>query len=199
MHVQNHVPARPTPVRLLLASMVVAGVFLACSTPPPASPPPSPTVAPTASPDPHLSEPASVDELFRKMSGAGLRITANTATSGRDAEPVKQVNATYSDWPLIITQFSSRAALVETTRFDPAKPPRRGQAPYRLVGLNILVEYGPRVTNSELPPAPDPARRVAAIALVEVLDLLLGPLQQSAVEPVPLPGSAPTPTSSAGT
>jgi hypothetical protein len=199
MRTSNRGSARPSAVRLLLAGLLAAGTASACSSPPPASIAPSPRPAPTATPDPHLSEPASVDDLYRKLGGAGLRITANTATAGRDAEPVKQVNATYRDWPLIITQFSSRAALIEATRFDPARPPRRGEPPYRLVGLNILVEYGPRVTNSELPPVPDSDRRVAAIALVEVLDLLLGPLQQSAVEPVPLPGSSPKPTSSPGT
>jgi hypothetical protein len=144
----------------------------------------------TPTPDPHLADPASVDEVFRKLSSAGLRITANTATAG--AEPIKRVSATYRDWPLILTQFSSADALAEVTKFDPSKPPRRGQAPYRIVGLNILVEYGPSVTNSKTPPLPDDLRRTAAMALIEVLDDLLGPLQQSAVEPLPLPGATST-------
>jgi hypothetical protein len=161
---------------------------VACSGAPGASPSPTPApVVATPTPDPHLGDPASVDDVFRKLSAAGLRITANTATAG--AEPIKRVSATYRDWPLILTQYSSSSALLEAARFDPTKPPRRGQAPYRIVGLNILVEYGPSVTNSKTPPIADEKRQLAAIALIEVLDDLLGPLQQSAVEPLPLPGA----------
>jgi hypothetical protein len=185
-----------TPAGLLILIGLLCLGASACSSPPPPSAAPPTSPPPTATPDPHLTEPATVDDVFRKLSAAGLRITTNTATAGRDAEPVKWVNATYRDWPLIVTQFSSSAALLEAIRFDPAKPPRRGQAPYRLVGLNILVEYGPSVTNSESPPALDQHRRAAAAALVEVLDLLLGPLQQSAIEPVPLPGSSSPPVAS---
>jgi hypothetical protein len=168
----------------------------ACSSPPAPSQAAATPARPAATPDPHLTDPATVDDVFRKLSAAGLRITPNTATSGRDGEPVKWVNATYRDWPLIIAQFSSSTALLESTRFDPGALPGRGQAPYRIVGLNILVEYGPSVTNSESPPVPDQQRRAAASELVEVLDLLLGPLQQSAIDPVPLPGSPSKPVAS---
>jgi hypothetical protein len=188
--------AAPRAVLLLLLGLVQAAAW-ACSSPPPPPLPAAAEVAPTATPDPHLTDPAALDDVFRKLSAAGLRITTNTATSGRDTEPVKWVSATYRDWPLIIAQFSSTSALLESTRFDPATPPGSGQAPYRIVGLNILVEYGPSVTNSESPPVPDQQRRAAAAELVEVLDLLLGPLQQSAVDPVPLPGSPSKPVASA--
>jgi hypothetical protein len=140
-----------------------------------------------------LTDPASVDVVYRKLSAAGLRITANNAGRGQGGEPVKKINASYRDWPLIISQFSSSAALLETTKFVPDVPPVRGQPSYRLVGLNILVEYGPSVTNRGGPPIPDDIRREAALILVEVLGAILGPLQQSSIEPVPLPGASAVP------
>ncbi|HEY7522048.1 MAG TPA: hypothetical protein VH720_00125 [Candidatus Limnocylindrales bacterium] len=176
-------------VALVIALAPLAVV--ACSGAPAATPTPTPAPAvATPTPDPHLADPASVDDVYRRLSAAGLRITANTATAG--AEPVMRVSATYRDWPLILTQYTSSAALLAAARFDPASPPRRGQAPYRIVGLNILVEYGPSVTNTRTPPIADEQRRTAAIALIEVLDDLLGPLQQSAVDPLPLPGATGT-------
>jgi len=159
---------------------------------PPATVAPSPTATPTV----HLIEPASVDVVFRKLSAAGLRITPNNAGRGQSGEPVKRINASYRDWPLIISQFSSSAALMQTTRFDPSLRPARGEAPFRIVGLNILVEYGPSVTNGREPPLPDDIRRKAALTLVDVLHALLGPLQQSSVEPLPLPGASSGPSGS---
>jgi hypothetical protein len=188
MRVSNRVPPWVTSAARATLSAVAMIALIGCAAPAPSAPPPTARPTPAITPEPRLAEPASVDVVFRRLGAAGLRITANTATSGTNGEPVKQVNATYRGWPLIITQFSSSATLRELTRFDPARRPGRGQAPYRLVGLNIFVEYGPRVTNSPLPATPDDLRREAAEALAAALVAFLGPLQQSSVEPVVLPG-----------
>jgi hypothetical protein len=175
----------------LLVTAVISASVLGCGAAA-SAPPVTPAPVATAPPPPVLSDPASVDVVWRRLGSAGLRITANNAGRGQDGEPVKRINASYRDWPLVISQYSSGPALIEATKFVPDVPPVRGQPSYRLVGLNIFVEYGPSVTNDVLPPIPDDVRRDAALALVDVLAAILGPLQQSSIEPIPLPG-APAP------
>jgi hypothetical protein len=150
-----------------------------------------PGVTPVASstPDPHMTEPASVDEVIRKLAIAGLRITPNNATSGRDGEPVKSVNATFEGWPLSISQYTSAEALKTKSTFDPEKGPAGGDATYIIAGLNILIEYGPDIHTKSDPP-PETRYRTSAMKLVEYLHPLLGPLQQVTVDPLPLPGTA---------
>ena len=154
---------------------------------------PAPTAAPTPTPDPHLREPVSVDVVIRKLAGAGIRMQPNNASAGRNGEPVKAINFTYDGWPLVISQFSSSAALRANAAFDPSKQPRHGDATYKVAGLNILIEYGPGIRSAQDPP-PDPRFRSAAMRLVDVLDPLLGPLQQASLNPLPLPSPSPSPT-----
>jgi hypothetical protein len=140
-------------------------------------------------PDPHLAAPASVDQVFRLLGSAGLRITPNTASGGE--EPLKRIFATYANWPLVLTEFTTPAALAKVGRFDPARPPAGSDAPYILAGMNILVEFGPEVRRAP-EAASDAAKREAFLELVAALDPLLGPLAQRSVLPVPLPsGTAP--------
>lgn len=180
--------------RTILALMLALALAACGGAGPTPSPSPQPTAAVT--PDPHLSDPVSVDDLYITLQVADLDITANTASAGPGGEPIKRINATYEGWPLIVSAYSSAEALLETADFDPAVPPRRGQAPYALAGLNILVEYGPRTAN-EAVTEPDAEHRRAALALVEVLDPLLGPLAQQSIEPLPIPGASPLPAASA--
>jgi hypothetical protein len=154
---------------------------------------PAPTAAPTPTPEPHLTDPVSVDVVIRKLAGAGIRMQPNNASAGRNGEPVKSINFTYDGWPLVISQFSSAAALRANAQFDPAKALRHGDATYKVAGLNILIEYGPGIRTDKDPP-PDPRFRSAAMRLVDVLDPLLGPLQQASLEPLPLPQPSPSPT-----
>jgi hypothetical protein len=174
---------------LALAGMLAAAALTAACG---AAPGPSllPSLAPTAviTPDPHLADPASVDEVIRKLNQGGLRITPNTASAGTGGEPVKRINATYADWPFVVTQYSSAGALFETTGFDPTSPPRLEEAPYIIVGLNILIQFGPHSDNDRSPAPPSAAKRDAAMALIAALDPLLGPLQQRSTDPLPLPG-----------
>jgi hypothetical protein len=143
-----------------------------------------------------MSEPASVDEVLKKLAVAKLRITANTASVGTDGVTVKRINATYGDWPMVLTQFTTSAALEVAARFDLGQPPRQGDSPYMIAGLNILVEFGPHSTNDKAPTAPDAAKREAAIALVNALHPLIGPLRQRSTEALPLPTPAATPAPS---
>jgi hypothetical protein len=173
----------PLLVVVLLAATLVAGCGTDAVAPSPSPPPPSPT--PT--PDPHLTEPASVGDVFAAFGKSGLRITANNADSGgQGGEPRKRLNTTYDGWPLILSEYSSREALVRAIGFTPDAAPRLGDAPFTIIGLNILVEYGPHTKNEIT--TPDKRFIDAAQALVEVMDPLLGPLSQSSTVPLDLPG-----------
>jgi hypothetical protein len=168
------------------ALVVVAIVVAACGAS--AAPTPAPTAAPTPviTPDPHLKDPATIQVVYRALVAAGLKVTANTASTAPSGEPVKQISATYDNWPLILSEFSSGAALAKRVAFDPKKGPRAGDAPYVLAGLNILVEFGPKTTNA-VPKVPPAERRADALALVAALDPLLGPLSQRSIDPLQLP------------
>ena len=182
MRTQNR--GRLAPVMSLVLLVAACGSSGPASTPVPGT---TPQVSPT--PDPHMSEPASVDDVIRKLALSGIRIVPNNATVGRDGEPVKSVNATFEGWPLSISEYTSASALRNVSKFDPSKGPSGGDATYVIVGLNILIEYGPDIHTKKDPPPP--ARfRTSAMKLVEYLDPLLGPLEQVTVDPLPLPGTA---------
>jgi hypothetical protein len=132
--------------------------------------------------------------VFRALGAAGLAITANNAgTSGPAGEPLRWINATYKGWPLIISEFSSAAALAAATGLPPGRTPIPDDPPFSIAGLNILVGYGP-APRSDDPPAD--RFRDAAQGIVDVLDPLLGPLAQSSLVPLDLPEAEPSPVPS---
>lgn len=188
-------PSRPTagPAIATLAVLLLAG----CGTAPTPSPSLPPRPSPTPTSNPHLAEPASADAVFRALVAAGLRIISNNAVRGAPGEePRLRINATYANWPLVIQEYSSSAALRQHASFRPGGRPAIGDAPFSVAGLNILVEFGPHAKNRNEPP-PEPAFRDAAAALIAVLDRLIGPLEQMSIEPLPLPTLTPQPGSSA--
>jgi hypothetical protein len=132
-----------------------------------------------------------VDDVFRLLGAAGIHIVPLTASIGTTGEPIKRITATYTDWPLVLSQYSTADALRRIARFDPRTPPVRGEPPYNIAGMNILIEFGPRDTNAPKPVAADATRQAALVALVNALDPLIGPLSQRSVVPVPLPHPAP--------
>jgi len=187
-------------VALLLGAALLAA---ACGSTPASVTPSSTPAPPTATPDPHLSEPASVDAVYSALLKAGLQISPNSADSGTGGAMVKRLHLTYQAWPLVLTQFTSNKALLATTGFNPKAKPVLGDPPYAIVGLNILIEYGSSTQNGP-PAAPAPQFVTAIGQIVAVVDPLIGPLEQRSVTPTSLPTAppaptvAPTPTPSAG-
>jgi hypothetical protein len=178
---------------------VATAVVVACSTA--AAPLPSPSVQPTPviTPDPHLAEPVTADKIFVVLGSAKLGISANNAIADTgDPGIVKQINAEIASWPLRITQFSSAATLKKRLAWKPGAAPGGDEAPYNIVGLNILIQYGP--ISAGAPAAPDPAHQASAARIVAVLDPLLWPLSQRSVSviasrtppPTAAPSAAPT-------
>jgi hypothetical protein len=188
--------------RIVAGFALSAALAVGCGSTAVPSTAPSTPPTPQITADPHLTEPASVDDVIRGLTGGGLRITPNMASTGPGGEPVKRVNATYSDWPLVLTQFSTSAALLEVGGFDPSKPPIFGDSPYTIAGLNIMIEFGPHSTNDRTPAPPTEQKRAAAVALVAALHPLLGPLALRSTDPLQLPGAggrpSPAPTAPAG-
>jgi hypothetical protein len=98
-------PLAGAPLALLVSALLVAACDAGGASP---TPPPPPAATPTPTPDPHLAAPASVDEVFAKLSAAGLRIVGNNADQG--SEPLERLNTTYAGWPLILSEYSTAAA-----------------------------------------------------------------------------------------
>lgn len=176
MRVSNHATR-------LAAGVVVAFMLVtACGSPPPSSAPPTVRPTPVVTPDPHLTEPATADQVFAAIRAGDLDLLVNNATSGGPGSAVvKRINAAIDNWPLVITEFKSAAILRGAMDWNPAKPPGQGNPPYAFVGLNILVEFGP---NTGIVAAPDFTRQAQAVELVARLDPALWPLEQRSVIPV---------------
>lgn len=179
-----------TRFRVLRAAVLltVALLVVGCGADAAPSPTPTPDLRPTPTPDPHLTEPVEVDDMFRVLSAAGLRIVPNNAGSDPSGEPVKRINATLEGWPLVLSGYSTSAALLAATGFADGTQPGVGDPPYTLVGLNILVGYGPSRTG-EVPGRVDDRFKTAVERIVEVLDPLLGPLGQASSDPVEIPSA----------
>jgi hypothetical protein len=193
MRHSNHAIRAGRPGALVLTGLLAVSVA-ACG--PAVAPSVEPTARPTPviTPDPHLTEPVTADEIFVAIGPIDLPFVANNASPGREGDPmVKRINADLGNWPLIITEFRSSAALRAATGWDASRPPVQGDPPFAFVGLNILVEFGPS-TGVRLD-APDPARQEQAKLLVAILDPLLWPLEQRSV--VPVPTRTPVPASPA--
>ncbi len=142
-------------------------------------PSPVPTAAPTplVTPDPHLDDPATAQEVFNGLGRAGVRITPNTATAGpADGAMVTTIFATYLGWPLEVTEYRSSAALAKLLTWEPGEDPGRGEHPIALAGSNILVTWGPAVTRT-MPDLPDERQAEGLRDLVAALDVLLSPLR----------------------
>ncbi len=158
----------------------------ACGSAPPSV---APTVAPTPliTPDPHLADPTTADEVYRGLGASGLRITANNASGGgEDLDLVKRINATYQGWPLSVTQYRTSAALSKGTGWEPGEAPGQGEAPVAIAAANILIEWGPQT--GEHPATPDERQLTGLKDLVTALDRLLSPLRARTVVRVDVPG-----------
>ena len=174
----------PIPVAGVVA-LLVAGSLAGCGQTAVATGSPTPQPTPVVTPDPHLTEPVSADQIFRALGAAKVGIVANNANSGQgNPNIVKVINADVGSWPLRITEYRSSAILAKVAGWKPGAKPARNQAPYAIAGLNILIEYG-SLSGAAAPKAPDAARQAQAAAIVAALDPLLWPLAQRSVTVIP--------------
>lgn len=188
-----HIAQRGSRPRVVapLSLALVAVLAAACAAAPP-SPTPSPRPTPVVTPNPHLPDPASAQDVFNGLGRQGLKITANTAAVGADgAAVITRINATYLGWPLDVTQFRTSADLVKAAKWKAGEVPGRGEAPVALAGSNILILWGPRTAGAK-PPAPDERQQAALDALVVALDRLLSPIRARTVVPVNVAAAAAT-------
>ena len=148
------------------------------------SPSPSPTPKPT--PNPHLKEPAQAETVYSTLVERGLSLIGTNASRGRD--PVAVINATYSGWPLVLTQYRSAATRQKLQPVRNGQAPKKGDPPFTLAGLNLVIEWGPR-TDNRLPRAATKAQLTEAQKLAAELDRLIGPLAERSTQP-----AAPKPT-----
>lgn len=172
---------------LLLAGLLVAG---ACGGPS-ANSSPTPTPAPSPTPDSHLREPARADVIYSTLFERGLTLIPTNASVGRDPERV--INATYAGWPLVLLQYRTS---VTRQQLDPLKAgdaPRKGDAPFTFAGLNVVVEWGPRI-DGRVPRFANSSQVESARTLAAELDRLIGPLAERSTQPVAPRLATPVPT-----
>ena len=174
-----------------LVAATVTILVVACGGSATPSPSATPLPTPVITPDPHLREPVTADQIFIAFGGAHLGIVANNANSDTgNPAVIKLINAEIGNWPLRITQYSSSAVLDKAIHWKAGQAPGGNEPPYSIAGLNILIQYGP--ISARAPGAPDPTRAALAEKIVAVLDPLLWPLRQHSVVQVPTRTAEPT-------
>ena len=187
-------PAHRGTVRLVATLVVALALAAACASTPPSASPATPPPTPRITPDPHLVDPATADQVFLALGAAGLRLTANNAGSGpADGPLVKRINATFLGWPLTVTQYRTTAALQGLTEWSADARPGQGEPPIAIAGLNVLIEWGP--TTGAQPKEPSGLQVQGLVDLARTLDVLLSPLRARSV--VAIPGLVPAPSSPA--
>ena len=156
---------------------------------------PRPSAVTSVIPITRLTSPATADAVFTALNAAGLKLTPNNAGGKGKGGLVKRIVATYADWPLIISQYSSSKTLAKATSWKSGSKPGQGESPIALKGMNILVEWGP--TTGAKPPKPSTRQRTALAVLVKAMDGLVSPLQTRSIIKVALPShAAPSPAPS---
>ncbi len=183
--------------RHLAPFFAIALVAAACGSAPPSAPP-SAAPTPVVTPNPHLADPATAQDVFNGLGRQGLKITPNTAVNGTGGGGVvTRINATYQGWPLDVTQYKTSADLAKAATWKAGEAPGRGEPPVALAGYNILVRWGPWGTGTK-PPVPEEQKAAALVALVAALDRLISPLRTRTIVPVQvaavLPTAAPGPS-----
>jgi len=191
-------PERPSLRAPSIAFVVVLAIVVAACGGAVATP--IPTARPTAAPTPnfHLGDDATTDEVFSGLGRAGLRMVPNSAsTFDNDGTPVvAQIYATYLDWPLHVYEFRTVADLESATaKWKDEEVPGTGDPAISLVGQNILVTWGPK-TPGGVPKAPDSRKNEALRDLVAALETLVGPLRSHSNVPIEL-ASAPAASTAA--
>ena len=175
------------------ACLIAVGLFVAAcasaNSAPTATPvPPRPT--PVITPNPHLVAPASAEVVFNVLARAGMPISGNNATAGKD--PVKSISATYDGWPMRLSEYRSAASLAKAKPWKASDRPGKGESPVAMIGLNILIEWGP--TTGSRPPRLGVAQIQAMNELLKVMDPYIGPLTVRTTTQLAVPVATPPPT-----
>jgi hypothetical protein len=153
----------------------------------------TPSIAPTplVTPNPHLSTPATAQQVFNGLGHAGLKVTAHTASAGAaDSPVVRKIFASYLGWPLDVTEFRSTKALADAVTWKSGAPPAKGDPPVTIAGGNILIIWGP-INAGKAPVKLDERQQAGLQPLVSALDMLLSPLSTRTSERVSVSQTAP--------
>ena len=180
------------------ACLIAVGLFVvACgtATSAPTIAPVTPRPTPVITPNPHLAAPASADDVFNVLAGAGLPISGNNATAAKD--PVKSISATYDGWPMRLSEYRSATSLGKARPWKAGDRPGKGEPSVAMIGMNILIEWGP--PTSARPPRLGVAQVMAMNELLKVIDPYIGPLIVRTTTDLAVPVATPaaTPRSSA--
>jgi hypothetical protein len=133
-----------------------------------------------------------VDAIFHALGKAGLKFKASNAGAGRAGhEPIRRITATYLDWPLVVSEYSSSKALAKAKPWKEGAKPAQGEPPIAFIGLNILIEWGPTTTGVR-PGKPGDRELEALDSLVQIIDPLLSPLKARTIVPVKIPDQPPS-------
>jgi hypothetical protein len=178
------------PVGLLL----VMSVLIGCGPTAAASAPPTPQPTPAITPDPHLREPVTADQVWTAIASSHMRLTPNNATIS-EGTIVKRINADLEGWTLRITAYTNATAMQKAKPWKSGAAPGVGEAAYNFAAMNVIVEFGP--TSRASAPSNDPEHQATAAKLVTILDPLLWPIEQHSVAAIPSrtvpPQATPTP------
>jgi hypothetical protein len=173
--------------RFVALALMSAIVLAACAEAAPSIVPTTSRPTPVITPDPHLTEPTTADDVYRGLGASGLRITANNATAGGDDSAlVKRINATYLGWPLNVSQYRTTSALAKATDWKAGQKPGQGEAPVAIAAANILITWGPQT--GERPVPPDERQMQGLKDLLSAMDRLLSPIRARTIVAVSVPG-----------
>jgi hypothetical protein len=171
------------PVFALVGVVLLAVIVVGCGPTAAASASPTPVPAPVVTPDPHLKEPVTADQIWAAIALGHMRLAANNATIG-DGTIVKRINADLDGWTLRITAYTNAAAMQKAKTWKAGQAPGVGEPAYAFAALNVIIEYGP-TSRASAPPAPDPEHQATAAKVVALLDPLLWPIEQHSVMAIP--------------
>ena len=163
----------------------------------------APTSAPTptrcrrprpSTPDPHLTDPATANEVFTGSAGRELDVSAEHRRGRRPGRAASSGSRHVPGWPLDHQRVQLGEGPRQGHRVEGRAKLRPGRSAGRVAGLNILVEWGPttgRRRRSPMPPSrPPPPRSSTA------LDPLLSPLKARSTSRSPIPEHTPVPSPS---
>jgi hypothetical protein len=182
---------KPVAIGLVVVAVVAVGLFMFTRGAAPSTTTASAAPPPVATPNPHLTSPATAQQVFNGLGHAGLKVTAHTASAGAaNSGVVTKIFATYLGWPLDVTQFSSADALADEESWASGASPVKGDPPVTIVGGNILVIWGP-INAGRTPVGLDERQKAGLQPLVNALDALLSPLRTRTNAPVIVAETAP--------